>query len=170
MPHQTFSDLRNEDVLEHVTDRHGNDRWVILVGQREEVLFEYLLDSLNNYPKGRRRLHFGTADTWFGDDGSLYPDLRLFLEEHMVSSTPAILLIRKGNQEAMITGAIPFDRLKSAIDDLCTNRPQDRIDDMIAEMEAAGPVPDLPLHRTEAGHPDCSTCDGGGCPDCTDPA
>jgi hypothetical protein len=28
----------------------------------------------------------------------------------------------------------------------------------------------LPLHRTEAGHPNCSTCDGGGCHDCTDPA
>ena len=28
----------------------------------------------------------------------------------------------------------------------------------------------LPLHRTEAGFPRCSTCDGGGCPDCTDPA
>lgn len=28
----------------------------------------------------------------------------------------------------------------------------------------------LPLHRTEAGWPSCSTCDGGGCPDCTDPA
>lgn len=33
------------------------------------------------------------------------------------------------------------------------------------------PQPDsLPLHRTEAGWPRCSTCDGGGCPDCTDPA
>jgi dCMP deaminase len=29
---------------------------------------------------------------------------------------------------------------------------------------------ELPLHRTEAGWPRCSTCDGGGCPDCTDPA
>lgn len=28
----------------------------------------------------------------------------------------------------------------------------------------------LPLHRTEAGYPRCSTCDGGGCLDCTDPA
>ena len=28
----------------------------------------------------------------------------------------------------------------------------------------------LPVHRTEAGYPNCSTCDGGGCPDCTDPA
>ena len=31
-------------------------------------------------------------------------------------------------------------------------------------------APPLPLHRTEAGYPICSTCDGGGCPDCTDPA
>lgn len=29
---------------------------------------------------------------------------------------------------------------------------------------------ELPSHRTEAGYPNCSTCDGGGCPDCTDPA
>lgn len=28
----------------------------------------------------------------------------------------------------------------------------------------------LPLHRTEAGYPRCSSCDGGGCLDCTDPA
>lgn len=32
------------------------------------------------------------------------------------------------------------------------------------------PFEALPLHRTEAGYPSCSTCDGGGCPDCTDPA
>lgn len=31
-------------------------------------------------------------------------------------------------------------------------------------------TPTLPLHRAEAGWPRCSTCDGGGCPDCTDPA
>lgn len=31
-------------------------------------------------------------------------------------------------------------------------------------------VQPLPIHRTEAGYPNCSTCDGGGCPDCTDPA
>ena len=39
--------------------------------------------------------------------------------------------------------------------------------------KAAHPVADtrpLPLHRTEAGYPNCSTCDGGGCLDCTDPA
>lgn len=30
---------------------------------------------------------------------------------------------------------------------------------------------DLPLHRTAANvGVSCSTCDGGGCPDCTDPA
>lgn len=32
------------------------------------------------------------------------------------------------------------------------------------------PIAELPIHRTEAGWPRCSTCDGGGCPDCTDPA
>ena len=37
-------------------------------------------------------------------------------------------------------------------------------------LEAADDRWDLPLHRTEAGYPNCSTCDGGGCPDCTDPA
>jgi len=31
-------------------------------------------------------------------------------------------------------------------------------------------IRELPLHRTEAGYPRCSTCDGGGCYDCTDPA
>ena len=37
-------------------------------------------------------------------------------------------------------------------------------------LEAADDLWDLPSHRTEAGYPNCSTCDGGGCPDCTDPA
>lgn len=44
-----------------------------------------------------------------------------------------------------------------------------------AELERRCVVPGierrpLPLHRTEAGYPRCSTCDGGGCLDCTDPA
>lgn len=39
-----------------------------------------------------------------------------------------------------------------------------------ALKEAADDLWDLPSHRTEAGYPNCSTCDGGGCPDCTDPA
>lgn len=37
-------------------------------------------------------------------------------------------------------------------------------------LEATDNLWDLPSHRTEAGYPNCSTCDGGGCPDCTDPA
>lgn len=39
-----------------------------------------------------------------------------------------------------------------------------------AHLKEKHSVPPLPLHRTEAGYPHCSTCDGGGCPDCTDPA
>lgn len=44
---------------------------------------------------------------------------------------------------------------------------QGSVDDWTPERQAP---PALPLHRTEAGFPRCSTCDGGGCPDCTDPA
>ena len=40
----------------------------------------------------------------------------------------------------------------------------------VTEPEAADARWNLPSHRTEAGFPNCSTCDGGGCPDCTDPA
>jgi hypothetical protein len=31
-------------------------------------------------------------------------------------------------------------------------------------------LPELPPHRTAASTVGCATCDGGGCPDCTDPA
>lgn len=37
-------------------------------------------------------------------------------------------------------------------------------------LEDANDQWDLPVHRTEAGYPNCATCDGGGCFDCTDPA
>ncbi len=40
----------------------------------------------------------------------------------------------------------------------------------VTEWGPASKWPDLPMHRTEAGWPNCATCDGGGCPDCTDPA
>lgn len=40
-----------------------------------------------------------------------------------------------------------------------------------AALDGHDGVPrDLPIHRTAAGYPRCATCDGGGCPDCTDPA
>ena len=43
----------------------------------------------------------------------------------------------------------------------------------IAELERAEAEDDyryLPIHRTEAGYPNCAICDGGGCFDCTDPS
>jgi hypothetical protein len=40
----------------------------------------------------------------------------------------------------------------------------------LERAEAADTYRYLPIHRTEAGYPNCATCDGGGCPDCTDPA
>lgn len=46
------------------------------------------------------------------------------------------------------------------------------VHEIVADLDALVPEPPatLPLHRTEAGWPRCSTCDGSGCPDCTDPA
>ena len=46
----------------------------------------------------------------------------------------------------------------------------ERVDAMQQAAYEALMTTALPLHRTEAGWPNCSTCDGGGCPDCTDPA
>lgn len=40
----------------------------------------------------------------------------------------------------------------------------------LGQVIAGEEVRPLPIHRTEAGYPNCSTCDGGGCLDCTDPA
>lgn len=50
-------------------------------------------------------------------------------------------------------------------DECCTRRYFDCCPDCVHDRSRS-----LPLHRTEAGYPNCSTCDGGGCPDCTDPA
>lgn len=46
---------------------------------------------------------------------------------------------------------------------------QELVRDMLKNYPREDPRP-LPIHRTEAGYPRCSTCDGGGCLDCTDPA
>lgn len=46
-------------------------------------------------------------------------------------------------------------------------------DELGRKMLAVLMVPDsidADVPRTEAGYPSCATCDGGGCPDCTDPA
>lgn len=45
-----------------------------------------------------------------------------------------------------------------------------RIIEALDGLTVAPPLMELPLHRTEAGWPNCSTCDGGGCHDCTEPA
>lgn len=42
--------------------------------------------------------------------------------------------------------------------------------DVLALLGRTSGGDELPLHRTAAGWPRCSTCDGGGCLDCTDPA
>ena len=43
-------------------------------------------------------------------------------------------------------------------------------DPQVRQIRALLGAAPLPIHRSEAGYPNCSTCDGGGCLDCTDPA
>lgn len=128
--HHQFWDTTYPETMAEINDQHGIDRWAILVGNIGQPLFEYLRDALHSYPKGRRRLKFAHCDP--SDDRN-----RRFLERHMVSSTPAILLIRKGQQESFITGAIPQDRLNDAINDICSERAQDRLADALAELAEA---------------------------------
>lgn len=53
----------------------------------------------------------------------------------------------------------------------CPDCDRERLDRVTAQLEAIkADLKRLPIHRTEAGYPNCSTCEGGGCHDCTDPA
>ncbi|AET09800.1 hypothetical protein [Gordonia phage GTE5] len=164
-----FLDLRDPKVIEEIESRTGRTRWVLLIGDRTEHLFDYMLSAIEAYPKGRRHLGFAGAPLP-NPDNTFTPELRMFLEKHMVSSTPMIMLVRRGESTTTISGAIPFDRLHAAIDELMTDTPQDRLLDAYAEAEAQIAFPVLPAHRTQAQYHTCATCDGGGCPDCTDPA
>ena len=116
-----------------------------------------------------RRLNFVSVE-WPTPNGE--PGLaEQFLQEHMVSSTPCLMLIRRGNLESLISGAIPVPRLRQELDDLMTEQMSDRVAAALAEADEAT-LEDFfggPMGRTRVSNT-CSTCDGGGCPDCTDPA
>lgn len=205
-----------DDVLDRLKDREDAlSRWAVLVGTPGEPLFEHMAQAMLNLVK-RPRLTLVFAPT-----GQRFlhevPEAREWIEHHMVSATPAILLIRKAEQEAMIVGAVSQEMLDGAVEKLCSERPGDRLQEKLEELTANGgtlalpkapefvqvgvtatgqklyvlkddpgiELPsewppsaeravelgmELPQHRTEAGWPRCGTCDGGGCPDCTDPA
>ena len=190
-----------EEVLDKIQDREDAlSRWVVLVGSPSEPLFEHMAKSVLALMK-RPRLTLVFAPT-----GERYlhemPEVRQWIEGHMVSFTPSILLIRKGEQESAISGAVAQDVLDDAVKQLCAERAGDRMQERIEQLqtektlamlreasgtgyvkigvtadgqdlyvkaEPGGQV-EMPLSRTEAGPSNCSTCDGGGCPDCTDPA
>ena len=205
-----------DTVLNRLKDREDAlSRWAVLVGTPGEPLFEHMAQAMLDLVK-RPRLTLVFAPT-----GQRFlhevPEAREWIEHHMVSATPAILLIRKAEQEAMIVGAVSQRVLDDAVEKLCSERPGDRLQERLEELTANGGTlalpkateyvqvgvtesgqplyvrqtdpgvkmpsewpPDaeravelgmeLPQHRTEAGWPRCGTCDGGGCPDCTDPA
>lgn len=133
--HHQFWDMTVAETRSEIEDEHAVTRWAILVGNHHQPLFEYLRDALHSYPKGRRHLKFA----WCDSEAQANRD---FLERHMVSSTPAILLIRKGQQEAMISGAVPQHRLNDAIDDICREKAQDRLADALAELADGAGIDD----------------------------
>lgn len=126
--HHPFWDTKVPETLAEINDEHSTVRWVVLAGNEYDQLFEYLMDALHLYPKGRRRLRFAVCDP-------SNPVNHPFLEKHMVSITPSILLIHKGNCDTMISGAIDQARLNQVIDELCTERAEDRLADALAEIE-----------------------------------
>ena len=78
-------------------------------------------------------------------------EIRLTVEIGLVTSIQASLTLDEERDTAILRDALNFYATHYGI-----GGPQRRRN--------------LPPHRTEAGHPNCATCDGGGCPDCTDPA
>ena len=69
---------------------------------------------------------------------------------------------RAAKREAAVQGMVAKGYTRERAEELL---------DMVAKaLFGPGKPFGLPLHRTEAGYPHCSTCDGGGCHDCTDPA
>lgn len=205
-----------EEVLDKIQDREDAlSRWVVLVGSPSEPLFEHMAKSvLALMKRPRLTLVFASTGERFLHE---MPEVRQWIEGHMVSFTPSILLIRKGEQESAISGAVAQDVLEKEVSKLCSERPGDRLQEKLEQLaengatlalpkapefvqvgvtESGQPLyvrktdpgvklpsewpPDaeravelgmeLPQHRTEAGWPRCGTCDGGGCPDCTDPA
>ncbi|AYB69216.1 thioredoxin domain [Gordonia phage Foxboro] len=133
MPAIDFAPLDNPAVLERVTSNSRSPRWLILVGRPGDPMYDYLDSAINELPL-YRTLRFAKCDSWAGHDG-----LIRFLEEASLTATPAILLVKAGHVETTITGTIPFDKLKEAVDQLCHSSAQDRMADAMAEIETAVP-------------------------------
>ncbi|QAU06389.1 thioredoxin [Gordonia phage WhoseManz] len=190
MPTIAFYDLLT--VIDKVTSTTSNTRWAVLVGSPMEPLHDYMVQALDEMPLKRNLSHALTMD--WGDESEQGQKVRRFVEEACVISTPSLLLVKRGSVEATISGAIPHERLKAAIETLCEENTEDRLAAAMAEMEDPNRVWVLPPDPQEefvqigvapSGQPifmkasdvpvpdpvppsSCATCDGGGCPDCTD--
>ncbi|AXH50343.1 thioredoxin [Gordonia phage Emianna] len=133
MPIIEFAPLNNPAIYERVTDESRSPRWLVLVGRPGDPMHDYLESAVNELPI-YRNLRFASCDSWTG-----YDQVIRFLEDASLTSTPAILLVKAGHVETTITGTIPFDKLKEAVDQLCHSGAQDRMADAMAEIETAVP-------------------------------
>lgn len=97
------------------------------------------------------------------------------LEERLESAMRSLISLRDKRADAQ-PSSLSVVRLDGKIDGVALalsylrdSRRVSRFSHHAGDDDNETPTP-LPIHRTEAGYPNCSTCDGGGCPDCTDPA
>lgn len=131
------------DVLDRIKNREDQlSRWAVLVGAPHEELYEHMVDrllALPNHPRLTLVRAF-TIDAYLDEQ----PEVRQWIEGHMVARTPAILLLRKGELEAMIAGAVSQRTLDDAVKQLCTERAGDRLQERIEELTADGGTLVLP--------------------------
>ena len=148
-----------DDVLDRITDREDAlSRWVVLVGAPGEPLFEHMAQAvLDLVKRPRLTLVFAPTGERFLHE---VPEAREWIEHHMVSSTPSILLIRKGEQEAIISGAVPQEVLEKEVSKLCSERPGDRLQEKLEQLAENGATLALPkapefvqVGVTESGQP-----------------
>lgn len=89
--------------------------------------------------------------------------MTIYDPEHIIKMETALFAVRNfcnlGAKDETLTLGFPKGYNRALQDVLSV------LDDYLNPNEIEDHIP---MHRTEAGWPNCSTCDGGGCHDCTE--
>ncbi|UTN91427.1 hypothetical protein SEA_OUTIS_64 [Gordonia phage Outis] len=136
----SLPDLSNPLIHEAALNSNRRSRWAILVGRPHEPLYDYLLEVTDSACGGIpfEKLRLATA-LRLAPFSAQPMEVRHFLEEAMVSHTPCLLLVRGGEVDTMITGAIETDRLRKTVEEFVTDTAKDRLDAALAELPSVDP-------------------------------